>query len=990
MVKCHIIYRQEFGWKGHGGMKKKHKTKTLQTRMLLSILLVALLQILMVVVIIELTGTTRKLDESTMQIYKNAVYNRGENVEERLKNWSSIEPYYTEVTATVSKKALRKYTTVQNFVQNKENRRELLVDVSEVAKRCIDELGVTDCFIIFQPGIFKKKECLYLRKDSDSDEILLERGPRRAMTTKEIILADEWQEKLMLQGDTDYYVKPLLMAYDHPDTSADQLGYFSEPFQMADNLEPMITYTIPLWDDNHKPYGIMGVGINLETLKELLPSEELSIDINAAYCLGITQDGTTFRTVAVHGGEYEKVLEKQPVFTLEQHTVGGFSTTNGLGDIGNFDFYYYPFHLYENNSLYGDDIWVLGAFASYGALHASSQRLLISLLVALSMSLGISIVIAVVISNNTSRPLVSLVNALKDLSPQRLRLPRTDIREIDELAREVERQSFAAYKAGNKIADIIQLSSLRLGMWEYQEDSDKIFCTEKIFDIFRVPKGDWKDNYMSRHCFDAMVENIISNAVADEDEKNVYLYTDPKGKEKYVQLREKKDERSWLCIVTDVTMDMMEKKKIKHERDYDMLTNLYNRRAFSRIVQGLIATGKVQNALMSIWDLDNLKYVNDTFGHEMGDKYICQLADYFSRLADETCVVARMSGDEFLVFMDNRPKDEMVERLRKVHQNFCKEKLYLPDGNLMSVSASAGMSFYPEDSRKYKELIQYADFAMYEIKKSSKGGISSFDLERYVRDNILVNGVGELNRILEEESVSYVFQPIISVKECKVFAYEALMHPVSDTVHNATELIRLAESQSKLGVLEKITWFHSIRTFAKFYDADNPCHMFLNSMPNQCLKPEEFKQLEEEYGSLLGQIVVEMTENTKVDEAMETTKSAWCKQWHIPLALDDFGSGYSNSDILVSRQFDFVKLDMSLIQNIHLYPSTQDLVKHIIDYCHANGQMVIAEGVEKKEELSMVISMGVDYLQGFLLGRADSTLSQPDLTILRQVLSEIQ
>ena len=154
--------------------------------------------------------------------------------------------------------------------------------------------------------------------------------------------------------------------------------------------------------------------------------------------------------------------------------------------------------------------------------------------------------------------------------------------------------------------------------------------------------------------------------------------------------------------------------------------------------------------------------------------------------------------------------------------------------------------------------------------------------------------------------------------------------------------------------------------------------MFLNSMPNQCLKPEEFKQLEEEYGSLLGQIVVEMTENTKVDEAMETTKSAWCKQWHIPLALDDFGSGYSNSDILVSRQFDFVKLDMSLIQNIHLY------------YCHANGQMVIAEGVEKKEELSMVISMGVDYLQGFLLGRADSTLSQPDLTILRQVLSEIQ
>lgn len=971
-------------------MNKKHKTKTLQTRMLLSILLVALLQILMVVGIIELTGTTRKLAESTMQIYKNAVYNRGENVEKRLKTWSSLEPYYTEVTAMVSKMAMHKYISVQNFVQDSINRREVLANVADTAKNCMDDLGVTDFFIIFEPGTYHSKEALYLRKDSSSDEVLLEYGPRRAMMTKGILLSDSWCEKMPMQGNTDYYVTPLMEAYNHPDTSAEQLGYFSAPFQISDDLDQMITYTIPLWDDNHKPYGVMGIGVNLETLKQLLPSEELSIDINAAYYLGITQDGISFRTVAVHGGEYEKMLEGQSVFTLEQHTVGGFSTASGLGNKEDFDFYYYPFHLYEDSSPYADEVWVLGAFASYGALHASSHRLMISLMVALSVSLGISMVIAVIISGNTSRPLVTLVNGLKDLSPQKMRLPRTDIREIDELAREVERQSFAAYKAGNKIADIIQLSSLRLGMWEYQEDSDKIFCTEKIFDIFRVPKGDWKDNYMSRHCFDSTIENIMSNAVADEDEKDVYLYTDPKGREKYVQLREKRDERSWLCIVTDVTMDMMEKKKIKHERDYDMLTNLYNRRAFSRIVQELIATGKVQNAMMSIWDLDNLKYVNDTFGHEMGDKYICQLADYFSRLADEKCVVARMSGDEFLVFMYNRPKAEMMERLRKVHQSFCKEKLYLPDGNLMSVSASAGMSFYPEDTRKYKELIQYADFAMYEIKKSSKGGISSFDVDRYVRDNILVNGVGELNRILEEKSVSYAFQPIISVKECNVFAYEALMHPVSETVHNAIELIRLAESQSKLGLVEKITWFHSIRTFAKFYDADHPCHMFLNSMPNQCLKPEEFKQLETEYGSLLGQLVVEMTENTRVDEEMENAKSLWCRRWHIPLALDDFGTGYSNSDILVSRQFDYVKLDMSLIQNIHLYPSTQVLVKHIIDYCHANGQKVIAEGIEKKEELSMVISMGVDYLQGFLLGKADSTLSQPDLTILRQVLSEIE
>ena len=969
---------------------KLHKSKTLQSRMLLSILLVALLQILMVVGIVELTGTTGKLDESTMQIYKNAVYNRGENVEDKLKNWSNLESYYTSVTNLISKNARRRYMSVPEYLDSRENRREILAQVSELAEQAVESLGVTDVFLIFEPGDATQKEALYLTKNPEQNGSLLEYGTRRAMMVKQILLSDTWEEQLTLEGDTEFYDRPLAEAYAHPDTSAYKLGYFYGPFRISENSDEIITYTIPLWDDNHKPYGVMGVGINLETLQQYLPAGELSIDINAAYYLGITQDGSTFREVTMRGGGYEQLIEQYPEFTLKDHTVDGFSTIRDIKEAENLDFYYYPFHLYSNDSPYAEDVWVLGAFAGDAALHESSHRLAVSLTGALTVSLIISVVIAFLIANNTSRSMLLLMDGLKELSPHHLKLPRTNIREIDELAREVERQNYDTYKAGNKIVDIIQLSNLRLGMWEYQENSEKIFCTEKVFDIFRVPKGDWKDNYMSKQSFDTMIENIMSNASMDEDEKDVYLYTDSKGREKYVQLREKRDEQSWLCIVTDVTADMMEKKKIKHERDYDMLTNLYNRRAFARIVQELLTTGKVQNGMMSIWDLDNLKYVNDTFGHEMGDKYICQLADYFSRLEDEKCVVARMSGDEFLVFMFNCPKEEMVERITKVHRNFCREKLYLPDGNLMSVSASAGMSFYPEDARKYKELIQYADFAMYEIKKSSKGGISSFDADRYVRDNILVNGVGELNRILEEESIFYTFQPIVSVKDCNVFAYEALLHPVSDTVHNVTELIRLAESQSKLGMVEKVTWFHAVRTFAKYYDANNPCHMFLNSMPNQCLKPEEFAQLEKEYGGLLGQLVVEMTENTKVDEEMESAKTDWCRKWNIPLALDDFGTGYSNSDILVSRQFAYVKLDMSLVQNIHRYPATQDLVKHIIEYCHSNGQQVIAEGIEKKEEMAMLVSMGIDYLQGFLLARPDSVLAQPDLSLLKQVLSEIE
>nr|MDE7477138.1 GGDEF and EAL domain-containing protein [Lachnospiraceae bacterium] len=383
--------------------------------------------------------------------------------------------------------------------------------------------------------------------------------------------------------------------------------------------------------------------------------------------------------------------------------------------------------------------------------------------------------------------------------------------------------------------------------------------------------------------------------------------------------------------------------------------------------------------VLSIWDLDNLKYTNDTYGHEIGDRYICTLSDLLKRKLPENSISARLAGDEFTVILYDEPKHKLEQKLREIHQLLMKERLSLPDGHELNMSASAGMAFYDEDATNYAELLKYADFAMYQIKKSSKGSIKTYNKESYVKDYILVQGVGELDRIIIDEAVHYAYQPIIDIQTGDIFAYEALIRPESDLLGRPDNLLRVAESQFKLDKIERLTWFHALKGFFDQVHEDDNAHIFINSIPNQLISEEDWRTLEDLYGDKLNRVVMEITENAKSEIDIDEKKRAFCRKWNIPIALDDYGSGYSNSDLLVTRMFHFVKLDMGLIQGIDKNASAQALVRNTIEYCHENLLRVIAEGIETQEEYDTVKELGADFVQGFLLAKPSITLYQQDL-----------
>ena len=175
-------------------------------------------------------------------------------------------------------------------------------------------------------------------------------------------------------------------------------------------------------------------------------------------------------------------------------------------------------------------------------------------------------------------------------------------------------------------------------------------------------------------------------------------------------------------------------------------------------------------------DLDNLKYTNDTFGHDWGDEYIRQAGCCLEEGTPKGTLSAHISGDEFnLLFHGYKSQDEIRYQLDKLRKAIERKVIRLPNGQKLHLSISGGVAWYPEDSNSLGVMRKHADFAMYQVKKTEKGKIAEFNQDIYeeeFRDSQIRR---EFHRFVEEELVTYYFQPIVSAKTGEIEAYEALM-----------------------------------------------------------------------------------------------------------------------------------------------------------------------------------------------------------------------
>ena len=416
-----------------------------------------------------------------------------------------------------------------------------------------------------------------------------------------------------------------------------------------------------------------------------------------------------------------------------------------------------------------------------------------------------------------------------------------------------------------------------------------------------------------------------------------------------------------------------ERSRIEHERDYDALTGLYSRQAFFRVCGELFEKPRMMRcAALMMTDLDNLKTINDTYGHDWGDIYLRKTAHSLQQGVPSGTVVARLSGDEFLLlFYGYETKEAVRKDIRKLEEGFARSSATLPDGKKLCIRMSGGVAWYPDDAADLDTLKRYADFAMYEVKHSTKGEVREFNMEHY-RDGIYaMKQRSDFEILVRERQVDYYFQPIFSARDGHVAAYEALMRPRLPALSSPQRVMELASEMGRLYDIEKLTLFRACECYEALEAAgkvEPDALVFVNSIASVSLNDEDWAHFRAAHKAILSKLVVEITEEEEMDEqALERKRNATGAP--AVFALDDYGSGYSNGSSLLTIAPRYVKVDIAIIRGIDADPDKQQFLKALIEYARPRGVQVLAEGVETMDDLRRVLEMGVDLLQGYCLAR---------------------
>ncbi len=412
--------------------------------------------------------------------------------------------------------------------------------------------------------------------------------------------------------------------------------------------------------------------------------------------------------------------------------------------------------------------------------------------------------------------------------------------------------------------------------------------------------------------------------------------------------------------------------RIKKESSIDSLTGLQNRNNYRDDIEKLINSDSEKFGALIFCDIDNLKFINDCYGHNSGDRYIQATANVLKEFGEYDSVIARPSGDEFVIYIHGfDSKEQLVsaitEKMNKAKNSYFVTSLHIEE----KVRFSAGIAMYPTDTRNLDDLIKFADYTMYKMKKSSKGNISYYDSTTLDKTLFLARNSGYLDEFLDKELLDFALQPMVDAKTFEIVGYEALMRPKSDIISTPYLLLELAKAESKLDRIERLVMKKVFEKIRENIDVLKDYKIFINSIADQALSEEEFKVYTELYPDILSNIVIEVTEQESVDYEVLRGKINMYKAAGALLAIDDFGAGYSNENSLLNNDYDIIKLDMNLVRNIDTDTRRQYIVKSVIKFSNANGYKILAEGVETENEVRELRKLGIHYMQGYYFGKPE-------------------
>lgn len=958
-----------------------------------TMMLVLTVEVLLAVVSILATNMTGQLNENAKDLLTMRVRNRASYVQDMLRDAQELTSLSEKINTTTQQMLESGEISLDTLDNSSEQSNALLVTIAPELLSALRAKQVSGIFIMLNTHdpdtceVGKKMPGIYLR-DLDPDarpsernsDLLLERAS--ATVVKELGIGTDkgWQPAFPYQGNTKGGILRSVFQAAYKDgvsLSAENYGRWTiSSYCLAGDDRHAIAYSQPLILPDGTVYGVVGVELLTEYLQTKLPFTELDEDKAGTYFIVSTTDAQTESELTlwktVTSGE-DLVTADAPLGILNCHR-------DAEGDdwleLDNKRYYMVlePLQLYNRNAPFATERWFLAGTMEQSVLLAFSDRVRKVLLTTILVTLVLGVCGSLLVSARLASPINHLYREVVDAQERKTfpHLSRTAIREVDRFAETITELNKELVTNSTKFLRIMDMASVELGGYELRTDTGSVFVTDNFFSLLGMPGI--PGELLSVRRFEEVLKGIRENNPCTRTAEGDELLTirQPDGV-RYIMLRSTIEGHAKIGLAEDVTAATLERMRIEHERDYDVLTGLYNRQAFNRVCSELFTQPERMGvAALMMMDLDNLKHINDTYGHDWGDQYIRRTGQCLRENTPAETVCARLSGDEFLVlFYGYHSRDAVREKIEQLSRAMQQSVALLPSGNSLHISLSGGIAWYPDDGQDWETLKKYADFAMYQVKHSDKGRVEEFDIGVYNREAYAERTRREFRQLLSNAQVFYCFQPIFSAHNGKIVAYEALMRSDLPTLRSPATIMKLAREQGALYEIERITFTKALETFDGLCRAGSvpgDAMIFINSIASVSLTRADSEYLDSRWHELKRRMVIEITEEEAIDPvSLETKRNA--PGFTGMFALDDYGSGYSNENTLLELAPRFIKVDIAIIRGIDASPDKQQILQNVVAYAHPRSMKIVAEGVETAAELRTVIALGADLLQGYFLAR---------------------
>lgn len=656
-------------------------------------------------------GVISQAEQNSFNSFSEKVTNRKEYLQREMKYyWTNMNPFVGQISELYS---------------DGEESEQFFDEICEPLIAMLRTTQTTGVFVILENND-DEKDALYIRdydpilNDYDNKDLYLIYGPSGIANDLQIPLDQIWKSRMNINTiNSDFYDKPISKA--ELSSEASFLGYWSLPFRLSPDNISIITYTMPLFDKNNQLIGIIGVEISEQYLSKFLPATDLQKKDSYGYMLGFQQpENDRIETILLTKEiqkriskvgdtlEYKRVNSESSVFLLKNSQIKG-KTYIAIENLG----------LYSNNTPFQQQQWYLIGIMGENHLLNYVSKIKFILVESLIASVIIGIIFGYIESRKFTKPIIEVAKKVKGTNSVKvIELEDTGLTEVDDLLNAIQTTSNMLLETSGKMSNIIEMMGLPLGVFEYDDDKNNVFITDQLPRLLSLDEKETEDVISNKKMFIDMIEKLLNEP--EEEEENIYHVCH--NPEKWLKIKYTKRDKITIGIIIDVTDEMSEKKKIMADRDIDPLTGIYNRKAMQIHMEDALLKRNINKvSAIAMFDLDNLKNINDTYGHKWGDIYIKHTANHLTAVCKNQ-VLGRRSGDEFTLLIYNLDSKEQVRKcIDEFYERLHEDMLIFPDGTVKRAAISGGLVWIEQNDLNFDECLQKADELMYDAKRNKKG-----------------------------------------------------------------------------------------------------------------------------------------------------------------------------------------------------------------------------------------------------------------------------